>query len=109
MWLLDQIVESRVKKAQEEGQFDNLPGQGEPLHLDDDSMVPEHLRVGYRILKNHGIIPPELEWRKEITRIEDLLHSIQKDDPENSDLRKRLRLLQLQVGLDQERKGRNRS
>ncbi len=109
MWLIDQIVETRVKKAQDEGQFDHLPGEGEPLHLEDDSMVPEHLRVGYRILKNHGVLPPELEWRKEITRLEDLLHTIRQDDPDNDELRKRLRLLQSQYGIYQERQGRNRS
>lgn len=52
MLLVDQWVEKHIKDAQEKGDFDNLPGNGQPLSLDDDSAVPEDLRVAFRILKN---------------------------------------------------------
>jgi hypothetical protein len=58
------IVEERIRKAQEEGLFDNLPGKGKPLRLDDDSRIAPHLRASYRILKNAGILPPEMQLRK---------------------------------------------
>ncbi len=105
MWLIDQIVEQRIKDARLQGQLDNLPGHGKPLQLDDDSMIPESLRVAYRILRNHGALPPEVEWRREITSVQDLLRTIEQDDPANVALRKRLRLLQLQVGLRQDKQG----
>ncbi|NIR60855.1 MAG: DUF1992 domain-containing protein, partial [Gammaproteobacteria bacterium] len=41
MWLLDQITEQRIAEAIERGELDGLPGSGQPLELDDDSMVPE--------------------------------------------------------------------
>ncbi|MDI5568641.1 DUF1992 domain-containing protein, partial [Salmonella enterica subsp. enterica serovar Kentucky] len=41
-----------IIEAQRKGEFDNLPGRGEPLILDDDSHVPAELRAGYRLLKN---------------------------------------------------------
>ena len=44
MWLLDQWAERHIIDAQRKGEFDNLPGYGEPLTLDDDSCVPEDLR-----------------------------------------------------------------
>jgi Domain of unknown function (DUF1992). len=103
MWLLDQIVEQRVKEAQQQGQFTDLPGTGQPLQLDDDSMIPESLRVAYRILRNHGALPPEIVWRQEINSVQDLLRKIEQDDPANEVLRKRLRLLQLQVGIQRNR------
>lgn len=64
MWLLDQWAERHITDAQTKGEFDNLPGSGEPLALDDDSHVPPELRTGYRLLKNAGCLPPELEQRK---------------------------------------------
>ena len=70
------IVEQRIKEALERGEFDNLPGQGEPLTLEDDSNVPEDLRLAYRILKNADCLPPELELKKEIRQMEDLLENI---------------------------------
>ncbi|TZE98550.1 DUF1992 domain-containing protein, partial [Klebsiella pneumoniae] len=43
MWLLDQWAERHILDAQTKGEFDNLPGSGEPLTLDDDSHVPAEL------------------------------------------------------------------
>ena len=56
MWLLDQWAERHILDAQTKGEFDNLPGSGEPLTLDDDSHVPAELRAGYRLLKNAGCL-----------------------------------------------------
>jgi hypothetical protein len=71
------IVEERIRKAQEEGMFDNLPGKGQPLRLDDDSRIAPHLRASYRILKNAGILPPEMQLRKEISELRQLLSEVQ--------------------------------
>lgn len=67
------IAEEKIREAIENGEFDNLPGAGKPLNLDDDSMVPEDLRVSYRIMKNAGVIPEEMQLRKDMLRLEDLL------------------------------------
>lgn len=73
MFLLDQLAEARILNALEKGEFNNLPGEGKPLRLDDDSAVPEELRAAYRILKNAGFLPPELQARKELREAEQLL------------------------------------
>lgn len=73
---LQSIVEERIKKAQEEGLFDDLPGKGKPLKLDDDSMIAPHLRASYRILKNAGILPPEMQARKDIGDLKQLLSEV---------------------------------
>lgn len=62
---LDDLIERRIRQAQEEGQFDDLPGQGRPLALDDDALVPEEVRAAYRVLRNAGLVPPELLRRAE--------------------------------------------
>jgi hypothetical protein len=73
MLLLDALVEQRIAAAREAGEFDDLPGAGKPLDLDDDRLVPEALRVAHRILKNAGYLPPEIEARKAIADLGELL------------------------------------
>lgn len=69
----EKIVEERIRKAQEQGQFDGLPGAGRPLELKQDQHIPEDLRLSYKILKNADYLPPEIELKKEICRTEQLL------------------------------------
>ncbi len=61
MKLLDALVEQRISAAAARGEFDNLPGTGEPLEFDDDALVPEEVRVANRIMKNAGFVPPAVE------------------------------------------------
>jgi hypothetical protein len=76
MFGFDKMVERMIKEAQERGEFDDLPGQGEPLKLEDDRHIPEDLRLAHKILKNAGCLPPELALKKEIRQMEDLLDAI---------------------------------
>jgi hypothetical protein len=66
-------AEERISQAIDEGKFNDLPGMGKPLELEDDSRVPEELRLAYKVLKNAGYTPPELEARKELRQVEDML------------------------------------
>jgi hypothetical protein len=62
----DDLIERRIEEARRQGAFDDLPGAGRPLELDDDRLVPEELRVAWRILKNAGYVPPEVEALRDI-------------------------------------------
>lgn len=73
MYLIDQLAEQHIQAALERGELNGLEGSGRPLELDDDSLVAEHLRAGYRLLKNAGYLPPEVAWRQEIASVEQLL------------------------------------
>jgi len=77
MFTFHLIAEKRIQEAMQKGQFDNLPGKGKPLVFEDDSMVPEDLRMAYKILKNAGFIPPELQTEKEIRQAVDLLENLE--------------------------------
>ena len=50
------VAERKIEQALEEGQFDNLPGMGRPLDIEDVSHLPPELRMAYTILKNGGYI-----------------------------------------------------
>jgi hypothetical protein len=71
--MLDFLVEQRLEEAVSRGELDNLPGEGRPLELHDDPLVPEDLRVAYRILKNAGYVPPEVEAVNDIAALERLV------------------------------------
>lgn len=79
MSLLDELAEQRIREAAERGEFDELPGRGEPLALEDDSLVPEELRAGYRMLKNAGFVPPELESMRELREVETLIRQAESE------------------------------
>ena len=70
------LVERRIKEAEEQGEFDHLPGKHKPIKLEDYGNIPDDLRLAYKILKNAGCLPPELQLKKEIRRMEDLLEDI---------------------------------
>ena len=92
MLALDAIAERRICEAQERGDFDDLPGAGTPLELGDDALVPEELRAAYRVLKNAGFLPPELEVCRQIRDIEELLRRVD-DQSQRASLLSRINFL----------------
>ncbi|MBP2168565.1 hypothetical protein J2125_001757 [Erwinia toletana] len=97
MWFIDQLVEQHIREAQASGELDNLPGQGKPLILDDDSHVAPELRAAYRLLKNSGYLPPELEMKREAIELDSLLRSLDPADDRYQPQLKRLRLLEIKL------------
>jgi hypothetical protein len=72
----DKIVEERIKQAQKEGKFDELPGSGKPLPKEQIN-APDDIRLAYKILKNADCLPPELEIKKEIRNTQELLSGME--------------------------------
>jgi len=70
------IVEKKIKEAMDKGEFDDLPGRGKPIAFEDDSNIPEDLRLAFKVLKNADYLPPELQLKKEIRQMEDMLEGI---------------------------------
>jgi hypothetical protein len=98
MWLIDQIAEKKIIEAILKGELDYLPGQGQPLRPDDDSLVPEELRVAYRLLKNSGFLPAAANLRKEIAGVNQLLMEVVSKD-EQMKLNKRMDYLLMQLNV----------
>ena len=73
----EKIVEERILKAQKMGEFENLPGAGKPLAIEDHRFISEELRLAYKILKNADCLPVEIELKKEIKQTQDLLTGMQ--------------------------------
>lgn len=98
MLLVDSLAEEHILAAIRRGEFDDLPGQGQALILEDDSAVPDELRVGYRILKNSGCLPPEVALKKEIREVESLLNQVEAGT-ERQSIRRRLCLLNARLAM----------
>lgn len=95
---LHNLAEQRILEAQRAGEFDNLPGRGKPLELEDLSWVPEDLRIGYHVLKNAHVLPAEVELLKDIHILEDLLKHVE-DESERSSLAKSIQWKMIRLDM----------
>ena len=86
------IVEERIKAAQKQGRFDKLDGKGKPLVFE-DSQVPNDFRMAHKILKNAGFLPPEIEIRKQMTHVRELMDQAGQASADHAKLHKRLNYL----------------
>ena len=66
MLSFEKIAEHRIAEAVERGELSGLEGEGEPLRLDDDAMIPEELRMANRVLVNAGFLPEGVTLRVRI-------------------------------------------
>ncbi len=67
------IAERKISEAIKEGLLDIKEWRNRPLPPSNDSMIPDDLRIAYKMLKNSGYVPPEIETKKEIQQLEDLI------------------------------------
>jgi hypothetical protein len=95
--MFDLIAEKKIAEAIERGELDDLPGAGRPLDLDDDALVPEDLRLAYRILKNAGYVPEEVRALNEISELERLVAAGEADAEAHAKAVRRLALLKTRV------------
>ena len=66
MKILAELAERAIQEAQSRGEFEGLSGQGMPLRAETDPFMPEALRMAYKVLKNAGYVPEEIQAQREI-------------------------------------------
>ena len=96
------IAERKISEAIEEGLFNIEAWHNRPLPPSNDSLIPEDLRIAYKMLKNGGYLPPEIETRKEIQQLEDLIASTEDEHTRVKQIKK---LNYLVMKLDAQRGG----
>jgi hypothetical protein len=64
----EEIVESRIRDAQEQGAFRGLAGEGRPLNLDETHRLAGDRWAAFRVLENANMLPEWLELAKDIER-----------------------------------------
>src|SRR5690242_785808 len=103
----DKIVEALIREAQERGEFDNLPGQGKPVDLTSYFETPEDIRLAQSLLKNAGMIPPEVLLLKEIAELRQGLTSIT-DENKKAEIQRKIQEKQMEFNLMMEKQKKNR-
>ncbi len=58
--------EEQIRRAIEDGEFDNLPGKGKPLHLDENPFEDPEWHLANKVLLDGGFTLPWIEKRKDI-------------------------------------------
>ncbi len=104
MSIFETIAERKIQEAIARGEFDNLSCKGKPLPPDDLDMVPDELWMSYKILKNAGVIPEEIELRKSIMNMQQLLNACV-DENERQELHRKISEKQLRYNMIMESKG----
>jgi len=65
--LLDDHIGRALAESERTGELRTAPSWGKPLPLGDGyEQTPAELRMGYKILKDAGVVPPEVELMREI-------------------------------------------
>ena len=100
-------VDEKIEESIASGEFDDLPGKGKPLDLDGYFATPEHLRMGYSILKSADVIPEEMELLRQIEALKESMDSSIIATEEKA-LRKQLseKLTNFNMRMEHHRKGR---
>lgn len=70
-------IDEQIHRAMAEGQFENLPGAGKPLHLDENPFEDPSWRLAHHLLRSSGFSLPWIERRREIeTELEATLSAL---------------------------------
>ncbi|WP_374486681.1 DnaJ family domain-containing protein [Zoogloea sp.] len=96
MSIFDCLAEQRIREAVAKGQLSGLPGEGRPLVLDDDLLVPSEVRMSNRILRNAGYVPPAMADLRELRRLCE--QGVQVDEP--ASVRRVLRMTALLARIE---------
>lgn len=98
MNIFEWIANEKIEEAMRRGEFDNLPGKGKPLDLEDDAHIPPDQRMAYRLMKNAGVAPPEVSLRKELEALKTELAKA-RTPAERAELERDIRMMCLRIAL----------
>ena len=104
MSILHNLAEQRILEAIRDGVLDDLALRGQPIPREDLSGVPEELRMGYKILKNAGYLPEELQLQQDIIALQDMLKACTSPE-EQQETQRKLTLRRLHFDMLMEKRG----
>ncbi|MEO2219244.1 DnaJ family domain-containing protein [Chromobacterium vaccinii] len=99
----DQEIAAYIRASEKSGELSRTPGWGKPFSFDDGyDATPTELRMGYKILKNAGVVPLEVEMMNELNAMRARLDMLAPESIEAERLRKEIQALQLKVSMQLE-------
>jgi hypothetical protein len=100
--LLEDDIGRHLAESQASGELRRAASFGKPLNLGDGyDQTPAELRMGMKILKDAGVVPPEVEFMRQIEALRLELDGAPNgaDDPEIRAKRQRLSEMRQQLAL----------
>jgi len=99
----EKLAERKIADAIRNGEFDNLPGSGRPIDLEDYFKTPEDRRLAYGLLKSANLVPEEVELLAEIARLDEQAAAEPALKARNT-LRRKAESLRLKLAIMKEQK-----
>jgi hypothetical protein len=93
---LARIAEQKIVEAMQTRSLTTSKWKNKPLPLENDSNIPDDLKMAYKIMKNSGYLPPEIEERKEVQRLEELIAATE-DEHERLQQMRKLNVLLMKI------------
>jgi Domain of unknown function (DUF1992) len=88
--LLEDHIGEHLREAQDSGELKAAPSYGKPLGFGDGyDETPAELRMGMKILKDAGVLPPEVEAMREAAELSARVNACT-DESERHALQQRL-------------------
>lgn len=102
--LLEDHIGRSLAESDKTGELRSAPSYGKPLASGDGfDATPAELRMGYKILKDAGVVPHEVALMQEIAALRQIVDNLQGDEASRSSARERLVALQQQLAMRLER------
>ena len=106
--ILEDEIGRHLNESLASGELSQAASYGKPIDLGDGYRdTPEELRMGFKILKDAGFVPPQVELMHEIASVRaELAHTDHTPDAEK--LRRKLLDLELSLSVPKDRLNGNR-
>lgn len=99
MGWIERRAEEILREAVERGKLDGLEGAGKPLRFESSPFVPDDLKLAYKMLADAGYVPPEVELKREVAGLRELLRAVEDDDRHRIERELNDRVLRLNLAL----------
>lgn len=97
---LDEEIGEMLRESHERGELQRASGWGKPLDFGDGyEETPADLRMGYKILKDAGAAPLEVEMLREVDRLEKQLARMDAQGEDAAAMRRKIAELRVEVSL----------
>ena len=88
------LITQKIREAEANGEFDNLPGAGKPLPKVDD---PENALIR-RIIEENGAVPEFISLSRELRKLRDALREVD-DRTRRREIMKEMSMLEARIDL----------
>ncbi len=76
MAAVDDVIKQWLQEAERSGELKRNPHLGKPFDFDDGFLeTPARLRMAYKVLRNAGYVPAEIELLNEIAALRETLEA----------------------------------